>query len=175
MVVIRPTLNLTHRMGIKKLSETDCTSTTVLGDWYATGVVLVKKQFILCVCEHARLAILVEAAPYRTFYERLSLALSKLLRDIGVPYEKIQTELSAMESMQLAKSVNRSVLGTLKEYKKQLQYMQHYKRLDLVDIDLQKLSLHLSDIPSLVMDDVWPITAAAKLFGVPAPLKLRIV
>jgi hypothetical protein len=96
----------------ERLQHIEAQSTTRLGDWYANDIVLSRKQFILCVSSTSRLAVVVDAAPYATFPDRLSDAVTEVLRIIGVNESKIQEERQQMREFALAKTVNRSILGS---------------------------------------------------------------
>jgi hypothetical protein len=162
MMILRPTASLAKRMKIKLQPNSD-SSTTCLGDWYAIDIVLDRKQFIMCVSSKPRLAVILEAAPYATFPDRLSDAVIELLKAIGVTEANIKTERSHMDQLVLAKTINKSILGTLNDYRHQLEAVAHYDRLDINDT--LKMSLYLSKTISLALPEGYPRDAALKLFG----------
>jgi hypothetical protein len=166
MMIIRPTASLAKRMKVKPPSN-EAESTTCLGDWYTIDIVLDRKQFIMCVSSKPRLAVILEAAPYATFPDRLSDAVTELLKAIGVTDANIQNERSQMDQFVLAKTINKSILGTLNDYRQQLEAVVHYDRLDLNDT--LKLSLYLSKTISLALPEGYPRDAALKLFGQEPP------
>lgn len=170
MIIIRPTVNLAKRMKIKLQPTTD-KSDSLLGDWYAIDLVLNRKQFILCVSSLSRLAVVMEAAPYANFPERLCDAVAEVLRAIGVEESSIQTERSRMDKFTLAKTENKSILGTINEYRFQLDHIDRLGRLDLNDT--LKMSLSLSKMISLVLPDGYPRDATLKLFGQNPPAKMQ--
>jgi hypothetical protein len=124
MIIIRPTTSLAKRMK-ERLQHTEVQSTAAMGDWYANDIVLNRKQFILCVSSRSRLAVVMDAAPYATFPDRLTDAVSEVLRAIGVDEGKIQEERNHMQEFVLAKTVNKSILGSLNEDKFQLEAFNH--------------------------------------------------
>jgi len=146
-----------------KLQPNENDSTTSLGDWYAIDIVLNRKQFIMCVSSRSRLAVILEAAPYATFTERLSDAVTELLREIGVTETNIQNERIHMDQFFLAKTINKSILGTMNDYRYQLEVVVYSERLDLIDPG--KLSLYLSNTISLALPEGYPRDAALRLFG----------
>ncbi|MBL7688078.1 MAG: hypothetical protein JNJ49_08575 [Bdellovibrionaceae bacterium] len=174
MIIIRPTASLAKRMK-EKLEITDETSTAQMGDWYANDIVLNRKQFILCASSTSRLAVILDAAPYVTFPDRLTDAVSGVLRAIGVDESKIQEERAQMNEFKLAKTANKSILGSLNEYKFQLETYAHMERLDFNDP--LEMSLMLSKVISLVIPEGYPKDAALKIFGqeIPKPAPLKAV
>lgn len=169
MVVIRPTGDLAKRMKIK-LTATDERSTTVLGDWFALDMVLDRQQYILCVSERGRLPIVLKAAPYVGFPERLTPELAEVLSEIGIPRDKIDQEILEMASAILAKTNNRSVLGSMNEFRFSLQTSAQLGRLEH---DTRGMSLWLADLISLILPDHTPKETVLKLFGEPIPQRPR--
>jgi hypothetical protein len=166
MMIIRPTASLAKRMKVK-LQSNEAESTSCLGDWYAIDIVLDRKQFIMCVSSKPRLAVILEAAPYATFPDRLSDAVTELLKAIGVTDANIQNERIQMDQFVLAKTINKSILGTLNDYRHQLEAVVRYDRLNLNDT--LKMSLYLSKTISLALPEGYPRDAVLKLFGQEPP------
>lgn len=166
MLIIRPTASLAKRMKVK-LQTNEQSSTTRLGDWYALDIVLSRKQFILCISSKPRLAVVLEAAPYATFPERLSDSVTEVLRAIGVNETSIQEERAAMENVVLAKTLNKSILGTLNDYRFQLEVADQMDKFTLDDT--LKMSMYLSKTISLALPEGYPRDAALKLFGQEQP------
>jgi hypothetical protein len=167
MVVIRPTAALAKRMKAK-LASTNTKSKTILGDWYAVDLVLDRKQYILCVSEKARLPVILHAAPYVSFPERLAPALGEVLLGIKIPFVKIQAELNFTSEVDLAKTESRSVLGSMNECRHALQYLVDDRRFKH---DTLKTSLWLADHISLILPDRTPSDTVLKLFGEPLPVR----
>ncbi|MBK8202501.1 MAG: hypothetical protein IPK68_09385 [Bdellovibrionales bacterium] len=171
MIIIRPTSSLAKRMKVK-IQSTDLKSTTKLADWYALDLVLDRKQFILCVSSISRLAVIMDAAPYATFPRRLCDAVTEVLRVIGVDESSIQEERVQMDEIQLAKTENKSILGSMNEYRFQLEAWNQMGRMNLSDT--LEMSMYLSKMISLVLPDGYPQYAALKCFGqVPPPRPQR--
>ncbi len=166
MIIIRPTASLATRMK-EKLESTDVASTTRMGDWYANDIVLNRKQFILCASSTSRLAVVLDAAPYATLPDRLPDAVSEILRAVGVEESQIQEERVQMNEFKLAKTANKSILGSLKEYKFQLEVAAHLGRLNFSD--LLEISLSLSKMISLVIPNGYPKDAALMAFRQESP------
>lgn len=160
-MIVRPTGDLAKRMKVK-LDSTHERSSTLLGDWYAIALVIERQQYILCMSEHGRLPVILKAARYANFPKRLMGALPDVLQRIGVPAEKAKIEVSKMDRMVLAKTNNRSVLGSMNDFLFQLQTSSQLGRLHH---DPMQMSLELANIISLVLPDYTPKDTVLKLFG----------
>ena len=166
MIIIRPTASLAKRMKVK-LQHSEQSSTNRLGDWYALDIALSRKQFILCISSKPRLAVVMEAAPYATLPDRLCDAVTEVLKAIGVAETSIKEERVAMEDVVLAKTLNKSILGTLNDYRFQLEAADQMDRFTLSDT--LKMSLYLSKTISLALPEGYPRDAALNLFGQEPP------
>ena len=166
MLILRPTQSLAKRMRVKLVSTTEFESTTRTGDWYAKDVVINRRQLILASNTKSRLGLVVTAAPYFTFPERLPIAIAELLHSFGISKNSVEHELSEMRDIRLVKTLDRSTMGTLNEYAFHLQYLM---RTSVGDSEnLLAVSRKLSDIPSLVLEGTWPEMVTRNLFeGIP--------
>ena len=163
MLIIRPTLSLSKRMKIKLPAVSDTKSTTKLGDWFAVDIVLDRKQFILAVCEKTRLMALLHAAPYASFPQRLPEAVLELLLAIGISKAAANKEVREMQEVSLAKTNNPSILGTINDYRIQLETQVRLARVNFER--LLDLSLHVNETPSLVMEARFPKEATRAVLG----------
>ncbi|MGI9089747.1 MAG: DUF6933 domain-containing protein [Gemmatimonadaceae bacterium] len=121
MVTLRCTKKLLRRM--KRSAPTAAApATTALGDWYATLLFVRPRHLVLCVSERSRLAVLLEAAPLTTLAARFVPALREVLEALGVSDAAISREEQEMVPWFLGPTQSRSVLGTLNEYVKTLEY-----------------------------------------------------
>ena len=160
MIIVRPVADLAKRMKLK-LTQSEQTSTNLLGDWYAIDIMLNRKHYVLCMSEKARLAIVLNAAPYASFHQRLQENLKLLLKEIGITPDKINAELAEMEQIILAKTTNRSILGSMNEAKFQLCFMMKTGNLTK---DPFLMSVWLLDLISLVLKHQTPRREVLKLF-----------
>ena len=161
MVVLRPTVRLAAKLRMR-LAEFNLPSTTRLGDWYATDLNLGRRRLVVCVSELSRLAVVLEAAPYATIPERLPPALGRVLDWIGVEQPTIEREIAAMGTIAIAKTCNRSVLGTINEFVHYLRCM-HANR--PVPPDPFLLSAELSEFVCMQLEDTYPKDAALRLLS----------
>jgi hypothetical protein len=142
-------------------------STTCLGDWYAMDIILDRKQFVICVSSRSRLAVVLVAAPYASIPNRICDAVAELLTAIGISESSVQLERDKMNQVVLAKTMSKSILGTLNEYRHQLEALMQSDRVG--KDEALKMSLYLSEIISLALPEVYPRRAAFKLFGQELP------
>jgi hypothetical protein len=118
-------------------------ATTVLGDWFCTALNHGPRRLILGVAERSLLPVVVPAKEFATFPERFVQAARLVLATLGVPAGRCEEEERAMSTWVVAKTNNRSILGSL--------------------TDLGFLALvFLDEHP-----DAPPEAVAAKLIGVP--------
>ncbi len=162
MMIIRPTASLAKRLKLK-LAATSEKSTTALGDWYCNNVILGRRHFILGVSSASRIAVLIEAAPYAAFPARMSAAINELALAIGIHKVALELEVSEMSTSAFAKTEDRSIIGSMNDYRRHLEYMSAAHALDLKN--LLSVSLRLSSIPCLVMKPSFPQDAAFLRFG----------
>lgn len=160
MIIVRPVADLAKKMKVK-LVQFEQNSTNLLGDWYAIDIVLNRKHYILCMSEKARLSLVLNAAPYVSFHQRLQENLKLLLNEIGIEPYKINAELEEMKKIKVAKTNNRSILGSMNEAKSQLCFM--IKTGNLIR-DPFSMSVWLLDVISLVLKHKTPRREILKLF-----------
>ena len=137
------------------------TPTNRLGNWYGNLFQVGPRKLVLCVSESTLLPVLLRGRTAefpRTFTDELG----KVLAGIGVPAAVVAEETAASEIAHFAKTSDRSVLGSMNDI---MQVAKHWLR---DREDLQETSLKLANMPSLVMDAVFPSEAARAALGLPA-------
>ena len=113
MVIIRGTRKFLDRVGSP--SEPDTTSTTLLGDWFAT-VMSWRPQVALFVNTTTLLPVFMPLAPAATVLERSPDTLAVILRAHGIADHTIANEVAETAEQHLAKTNNRSVVGVMNEF-----------------------------------------------------------
>ena len=113
MFVVHPTKKLLDRL--HQPLSTDGHGTTALGDWYATALFW-KPQVPLFVNEVTLPPVLVPLAPAATLLDRFPDALRGVLQAHEIPRSFIGAEIAEIGACQLAKTANRSVLGSMNEF-----------------------------------------------------------
>jgi hypothetical protein len=160
MVIVRATKNLRQRIGVPTLVEGE-RSTTMLGDWYATGLPW-RPQVALLVNEMTLLPVLMPLAPAATMPARLADEVADVLAAHGVPGTVVQAERDQMREYRIAPTANRSVVGVMNEFT----LLANTFRADLRP-DLLGLAMRLSRTPCspLYRRHVSPDRELAALVG----------
>jgi hypothetical protein len=141
VLVIHATKKLRDRLKSAPLHR-DETSTTILGDWYATALFW-RPQVALFVDETTLLPVLVPLAPSGTLVERFTPALAQILTVRGAALDFTEAETAEMADWRLAKTANRSVVGIMNEFT----YLAEVYASDQREPNLLELALRLSKTP----------------------------
>ncbi len=152
-----------------KLSESHVQSSSKLGDWYATGFRLGSKQLILCTSSIGRWPILINAAPYKNFHERLISELKPSLLKLGVPEDAIDDELKQFDEIHYATNSDRSLVGQMVDSVKMCKF--YYERNGENLTNLQWMSEKLAHVPHMSQVKGWPEDMTREAFKKPS-LKL---
>jgi hypothetical protein len=115
MLVLRCTRKLLGRLHASP-DPVDAPSTTVLGDWYATILMVRPAHLVLLVNERSRLPIVLPARELSTLLERIPDAVADTLSDLGVESHAIEREREEMRNIVCAPTANRSVVGAMNEF-----------------------------------------------------------
>ncbi len=145
VLVVRATKKLLDRCGGPSLS--DQPATTALGDWYATALFW-KPHVALFVNEQTRLPVFVPLAPAATLAPRFVSHLRTVFDVFGLDPRFIDSELAEMTRHRLAKTANRSVVGTMNDFSS----LAEFHRDQYGGDDLLALSLELAHTPCGPLD-----------------------
>lgn len=115
MLILRCTAKLLSRLKVP-VATAPPSSTTRLGDWYATILIWRPAHRVLLVNELTRLAVVLPARELSTLAQRIPDAVARVLLDIGVEPGVVEEERRAMAEISFAKTASRSVLGTMNEH-----------------------------------------------------------
>jgi hypothetical protein len=99
------------------------------------------------------------------FPERLRASVGVLLRRIGVPGPAIAREIHEMRTMVLAKTNDRSVLGSINDFQFTYEYTREYR----LQWDLEEWSWHLSETPCGPLKYARPRDVVLELFEAAHP------
>lgn len=116
MVVIRCTKKLLRRLPGSEWGPLG-RSSTVLGDWSGNLLFLGRRRILIFISQHSRLPVLLPARDLKRLSATLPLAVAEVLRGIGVSELHIERELEAMSEVRFAPTNNRSLLGSLNDFK----------------------------------------------------------
>ncbi len=115
MLVVRCTSKLLDRLKVPS-GAMSSSSTTALGDWYATILAARPSHLVLLVNESTRLPVILPARELSTLATRIPEAITDVLRDLGVQSTVIDIERAAMAEIVFDRTASRSVLGTMNEH-----------------------------------------------------------
>jgi hypothetical protein len=118
-------------------TPTEAASSTALGDWYVTRVVIDRIPILVLVSSGSILPILVRARDVRSLPETLPAIVRARLHRLGVPKAIIDAEVDAMDPVHVSKTADRSVLGILVDFGKLLRHIlpDVWNEGDFVDIE----------------------------------------
>jgi hypothetical protein len=141
MLILRCTRKLLDRLPAPSAAD-DAASTTLLGDWYATILMVRPAHLVLLVNEMTRLPVVLPARELATLVDRIPHAIAETLTDLGVAGAAIERERAAMQSIVCAPTRSRSVVGAINEFVFQIQI----RREDEPWADLRALSFDLTRV-----------------------------
>ena len=114
-----------------------------------------------CTSQNGRFPLVVEAAPYKNFPERLVGELRIALNELGLSKAIVETEISNFDKLQFAKTTDRSVVGTMVDSIKNLGFMNDIGRID--PDDRQWMNNYLARTPHVKFNS-YPTEMTLKLF-----------
>jgi hypothetical protein len=160
MLYLHCTKKLLNRLKCEVI--TSGTSTTSLGNWYATAL-LWKPQIALFVNERTLLPVLMPLAPVSSLAARFPRFLAQVLAAHGIQPPFIEQELLNMQEVRYAKTTNRSVVGIMMQFS---HFAEGYRGSDKMN-DLVELSLKMARMPCspLYKGPVFPDKALRELVG----------
>lgn len=131
----------------------------MLGDWFANPVAVGHERFILLVCEHSRLPVVMPARDAKHLARNFPDAMAAVLSGLGATAAAVEREVEAAREAVVAATNNRSVVGTLVDFSYMLSH-----RLRREPADLVELSLWLAHTPVTPMHpDCWPDKVTRRL------------
>ena len=141
MVTIRCTKKLLARIGAPAGEE--IAPTTRLGDWHAKPVAIGHQRLILLISERSRLPVIMWARDVRHLARNFPDALAAVLWGLGIEATAINQELEGVRDAQVAKTNDRSLLGTLNDFA----FMLQWQLPDGPDLALVAAALELAHTP----------------------------
>jgi Domain of unknown function (DUF6933) len=120
MVILRPTRKLQDL--VPPAAEPDAPSDTALGDWYLNRLVVDRQPLLLLVSSRSLLSILIPARDVRTLPARLPDVVGARLQRFGIRAPLVDAETKAMAPVAIAKTSDRSVLGVMVDFAKDIPY-----------------------------------------------------
>lgn len=112
--------------------------TTRLGDWYGNLLFSGYHRFLLFVSERSLLPVLMPLRERSQLLPNFRARLAELLLHLGISEKDVAKELSEMSEVVIARTANRSVLGTLNDFTRNVKaYLQMHDDISLLDLELR--------------------------------------
>jgi len=161
VLTFRCTQRVLRRLGIETIADAPV-STTRLGDWYINLLLVRRHRLLIFVSEPTLLSVFVPIKELSTLIPRFRRGLAEVLQALGAPTRAIEAEISDMETVAFAATVNRSVLGSMNDLIFQAKWELERDPQQM----LLELGLRLSQIPCKPLGYRYPREAAmARLAG----------
>ncbi len=141
MVVVRCTRKLLDRLG--QGTPREVTSTTTLGDWYATVLFTKPQHFVLLVNAATRLPVVIPARGLSTLPIRFAEGLTAVLTALQIPADIVVAEVREMSDVTFTTTASRSVLGTMNDDAIYIEAAFHHED----GVAFHTLSVKLADTP----------------------------
>ena len=122
MVVLRCTRKLLHALDVKPIDAV-APSTNILGEWYAHLIETAAGDLIVFVNAGTLLSVALPASAISQLIPLFVARVYNLLRIIGVPDRCANQEIASCQDLLFARTVDRSVLGSLNEIARYYQYV----------------------------------------------------
>ena len=135
--------------------------TTRLGDWYGNTLNIRRQRLMIFVSDRSLLPIIMPLRERHEMLKNFKLRLALLLIHLDVDAHLISAELDQMETVVIAPTANRSVLGSMNDFS---QIAKWYYRDDEV-IDLLYTNQRLARIPCGPIDYQIPDQLAPALLS----------
>lgn len=158
MVILRGTVSLLKRL---RLPIDGGEPTGVLGDWYAKVVATRPRVLVLCTNERSLLSVVVALAPSTGFLDRFRAAAAGRIAQIQAHASRREAEITAVSSVRLGRTRNRSVLSSLNQFA----FAAEAWLAEQPEGDLEELGLWLCDTPCFPLETKWPWREAQLLLG----------
>jgi len=159
MYTLHCTKKLLDRVGLPAMSAAQ-PPTTVLGNWYATALFW-RPQVALFVNERTLLPVLMPLAPATTLPKRFPRELATLLAMHQADQVFIAAEVASMSEVSVAKTANRSVVGTMNEFA----FLAAVYREHMGTSDLLTISMRLAETPCSAIKHNSPSELIKEVLG----------
>jgi hypothetical protein len=143
MVILRATQKLLRVLA--KSADSGATSDTALGDWYVNRLVVDRRPLLILLSARSLLPVLLPAREVRALPDRLPAIVGARLNRLGVAPSLIEAELAAMTPVSVGKTVDRSVLGIMVDFAKDVPFYLEAGRWD--ETSLRFVETRLAETP----------------------------
>lgn len=164
MVYLRATKKVLSRLSRPDLHVIEHNE-TALGDWYVNRIVIDRQPLLVLVSSKSLLPIVAPARNVRGLPVRLPDMVRARLERLGVDSTSIDAEVRAIDSVHVAPTADKSVLGILTDFCRTLPY--YLPSQAWGEHEMFEAERKLADTPCFVTrkyeDTIWPKEMAVKL------------
>jgi len=114
MVALRATKRVLRYLSKPSIDRD--TPDTALGDWYVNRFVVRRRPLLLLISSKSLLPMICPARDVRTLPQRLPELVAQRLWRLRIPGVQIQAEARAMTPVHVARTLDRSVVGTMVDF-----------------------------------------------------------
>ena len=126
MITLCCTQKLLRRLRVAKPEAEAVPTTNALGNWYANLIQVGRVQMVMATSERSLLTVLLPALDLRkSLVTNLCQAVDLLLQELGVDALRAATEVEAMREVRIGRTVSRSVLGSMNDVSRLLEWDLH--------------------------------------------------
>lgn len=165
MVILRATHKILRIL--PKTAHPEVSSDTALGDWYINRIVIDRRPLLLMISGPSRLAILEPARDVKHLPQRIAASVERRLNSLGASRHWIDKEIAAMDTVAVASTKDRSVVGQMVDFAKAVPF--YLPEGDWGDPDLRMIETRLSETPCLCggrsEDTIWAKREAVALLS----------
>ena len=161
MITLRCTNKLRKYLGISPL-HSPAEPMAKLGDWYANLIPTAGGDLILCASEKSLLTVAIPARESDNLAGLFQIRVANLLGMIGISYTAIVAEISHYDQIQIGKTANKSLLGSMNNFAQ----MYQYKAEEFTDggfLSLSNAELDMSEVPCKSLKFASPDMVAREL------------
>jgi len=159
MFNVRATTKLLSRLTIAPAVAVE--PTTRLGDWYANLFNVGRQQFAMFTSDRSLLTVVLPVKEIKPLPITLTDRLRWLLRELKIPRELINDELSQMHTCTITTTASRSVLGSMNDHVFAVKFfLNRSPALSFVEIHR-----HLAETPLKAIDYRFPCDVALNLLS----------
>lgn len=166
MLVLRCTASLLKSLRVVPAEEPAPPDTTTLGEWYANTIAVGRQRHVLLLNAASRAVLMVEASPRQTILDRFRERLASFLYTLGVSEDAIRREVEAAHEITIARTVDRSVVGSMVQIAKDLPVMRGVH--DMHDgLPTDGFEIDLSFMIQHPLGSSSPVDLVRERFGLP--------
>jgi len=166
MITLCCTQKLLRRLRIARPEAASIVPTNVLGNWYANLIHVGRVQMVMATSESTLLTVLLPAVDLRkSLLPNLCEAVYLLLQQLGVDPARAASEVDAMREVRIGRTENRSVLGSMNDLSRMLDWDVRDGRPPM-EIMLRLAHTPMTGVVVKEGSHGFPDDATRKLFGI---------